>query len=173
MKTINNLNKEIQKGKLFIYPTDTIYGLGCNAENKESVEKIKQIKQRDKDKPLSIIAPSIEWINQNMIVDLDLKKYLPGPYTIILKKKNPKFLEWVSNNESFGIRIPEHEFTRKIQESGVPFITTSVNLAGEPFITKVQDISPDILEEVDHIIDYGELNGIPSTIIINGKEVKR
>lgn len=173
MKSIKNLNKEIQKGKLFIYPTDTIYGLGCNAENKESVEKIKTIKQRDKDKPLSVIAPSIEWIDENLIVDVDLNKYLPGPYTIILKKKNSKFLEWVSNKESLGVRIPAHEFTRKIQEANLPFITTSVNLSGEPFITRISDINPDILEEVDHIIDYGELNGKPSTIIINGEEMKR
>jgi len=172
-KIIKNLNKEILKGKLFIYPTDTIYGLGCNAENKDSVEKIKQIKQRDKDKPLSVIAPSIDWIKENLIVDLDLEKYFPGPYTIILKKKNPKFLEIVSNKESLGVRIPNHEFTRKIQESGVPFITTSVNMSGEPFITKISDINADILEEVDHIIDYGELSGTPSTIIINGKEIKR
>ena len=172
-RPIKNLNKEIRKGKLFIYPTDTIYGLGCNAEDKEAVEKIKQIKQRDKDKPLSIIAPTIDWIKENLIVDCDLDKYLPGPYTIILKKKNPEFLEWVSNKESLGIRIPDHEFTRQIQESGLPFITTSVNLSGEPFVTKVSDINPDMLEEIDHIIDYGELNGKPSTIIINGKEMKR
>lgn len=173
MKPIKNLNSEIQKGKIFIYPTDTIYGVGCNALNKEAVEKIKQIKQRDKDKPLSVIAPSIEWINENLIVDIDLSKYLPGPYTIILKKKNPDFLSHVSNKESLGVRIPDHEFTKKIQEANLPFITTSVNLSGEPFVTKVSDINPDILEEVDHIIDYGELNGKPSTIIINGKEMKR
>lgn len=173
MKSIKNLNKEILKGKLFIYPTDTIYGLGCNALDKEAVEKIKIIKQRDKDKPLSVIAPSIDWINENLIVDTDINKYIPGPYTIILKKKNPKFLEWISNKESLGVRIPDHEFTRKIQEANVPFITTSVNLSGEPFVTRISDINPDILEEVDHIIDYGELNGKPSTIIIQGKILER
>ena len=172
-KIIKNLIKEIQKGKIFIYPTDTIYGLGCNAEDKEAVEKIKQIKQRDKDKPLSVIAPSIDWIKENLIIDCDLDKYLPGPYTIILKKKNPNFLFHVSNKESLGIRIPAHEFTKQIQEANLPFITTSVNLAGEPFVTRISDINPDILEEVDHVIDYGELNGKPSTIIIQGKEINR
>ena len=172
-KIIKNLISEIQKGKIFIYPTDTIYGLGCNAENKSAVDKIKEIKLRDKDKPLSIIAPSIDWINKNLVVDLDLSNYLPGPYTIILKKKNPGFLSHVSNTDSLGIRIPNHEFTKRIQESGLPFVTTSVNLSGEPFITNVSDINPDILEEVDHIIDYGELNGKPSVIIKDGKELRR
>jgi L-threonylcarbamoyladenylate synthase len=173
MKPIKNLLKEIKNGKIFIYPTDTIYGIGCNAENIEAVEKIKEIKLRDKDKPLSLIAPNFEWINNNMIVDCDLKKYLPGPYTLILKKKDPNFLSHVSNTDSIGIRIPDNDFTRELQESNLPFITTSVNLSGEPFITKISDINPDILESVNHIIDYGELNGRPSTIIINGKEIKR
>lgn len=170
---ISNLNKEILSGKIFIYPTDTIYGIGCDATNKKAVEKIKQIKQRNADKPISVIAPSTEWIKENLIIDCDLNKYFPGPYTIILKKKNPKFLEWVSNTDSLGIRIPDHEFTKQIQETNVPFITTSVNLSGEPFATNISDIDSDILEQVDQIIDYGELNGKPSTIIKDGKEIRR
>ena len=72
----NNLIQEILSGKIFIYPTDAIYGLGCNAENIDAVNKIKEIKQRDKDKPLSVIAPSIDWIKENLIVDYNLNKYL-------------------------------------------------------------------------------------------------
>lgn len=173
MQDKEKIIKSIKKGKIFIYPTDTIYGLGCDALNQAAVEKIKEIKQRDKDKPLSVIAPSIDWIKENLIVDCNLNKYLPGHYTIILKKKNTKFLEWVSSTDSLGIRIPAHEFTRIIQEAKVPFITTSVNLSGEPFITKISEISPEILEGIDHLIDYGELNGKPSTIIKDGREVKR
>lgn len=165
--------KQINKGKIFIYPTDTIYGIGCDATNVRLVNKIKEIKQRDADKPLSVIAPSIDWIKEHLIVDCDLDKYFPGPYTIILKKKNPNFLSHVSNTDSLGVRIPDHEFTKMIQEAKVPFITTSVNLSGEPFIKEISEINPDILEHIDYIIDYGPLNGSPSILIINGKEVKR
>tara|TARA_Y100000310_G_C20305285_1_gene633659 strand:+ start:61 stop:585 length:525 start_codon:yes stop_codon:yes gene_type:complete len=167
--------KKIKQGKIFIYPTDTIYGLGCDATNEKAVEKIKKIKARDRDKPISIIAPSINWIKQNCIINKNLKleKYLPGPYTLILKKKNKEFLSHVSNTDSLGIRIPDLDFTKEIQKSSLPFITTSVNLSGEPPETKIIEISPDILEKVDEIIDYGELNGNPSTLIIDGKEVKR
>ncbi|MBS3074958.1 threonylcarbamoyl-AMP synthase [Candidatus Pacearchaeota archaeon] len=164
---------KILEGRIFIYPTDTIYGLGCNAEDKEAVEKIKQIKQRDANKPMSVIAPSIEWIKENLIVDIDLDKYLPGSYTILLKKKNPDFLSWVSNTDSLGIRVPNNDFTKIIQKSKAPFITTSVNLSGEHFATKISEISKEILEKVDIIIDNGELNGKPSTLIVNGKEVAR
>lgn len=177
---IEELRNAILAGKVFIYPTDTIYGLGCNAENKEAVNKIKQIKIRDSDKPLSIIAPSIEWIEENLIIDDELKfslnKYLPGPYTLILKKKNPNFLSWVSNNDSLGVRIPNNDFCRQIQETGIPFITTSVNLSKEAPLLKIKDIKPKIKDKVDFIIpakDDKELSGKPSTLIINGKEVRR
>jgi len=172
---MENLTNQIKQGKIFIYPTDTIYGLGCDATNIQAVNKIKQIKQRDKDKPLSIIAPSINWIKQNCIIpkDLDINKYLPGPYTLILKKQKPNFLNHVSNTDSLGIRIPNNNFTKKIQESKTPFITTSVNLSGEKSITHPNQVKEQIKDKVDIIIDEGELNGRPSTLIVDGKEVKR
>lgn len=163
----------IKQGKIFIYPTDTIYGIGCDATNKKAVGKIKKIKQRDKNKPLSVIAPSKKWIKDNLVVDIDLNKYLPGPYTLILKKKDPKFLSHVSKGDNLGVRIPRHPLTKTIQKSGKPFITTSVNLAGEPFVTSVNEIPRKILDKVDIIIKGKKLSGKPSTLIINGKEVKR
>ncbi len=165
--------KEILEGKIFIYPTDTIYGIGCNALNEKSVEKIRKIKKRDGDKPLSIIAPGIEWIKENCIIDVDLKKYLPGPYTIILKKKNPDFLAHISQTDTLGIRIPKSKFSKEVEKAGVPFVTTSVNLSGEPFAKSIKEISKEILKNVDKIINQGILTGRPSTLVINGKEIIR
>lgn len=175
---LKNLKQEILAGKIFIYPTDTIYGLGCDATNKASVDKIKEIKTRDKDKPLSLIAPSLQWIKENLIIEEELKNkiknYLPGPYTLILKKKDPNFLSWVSSSDSLGVRIPDHEITKVIQDSGVPFITTSVNLSGEPFAKSLNEIPTTIKNQVDHIIESKTpLSGKPSTLIINGKIVER
>lgn len=163
----SDLKKQIQTGKIFIYPTDTIYGLGCNAENKKAVERIRKIKQRDQ-KPFSIIAPSIEWIKEKCIIDPSLHNYLPGPYTLILKKKNPSFLSWVSSGDSLGIRIPKSTFCDKIRDSGVPFITTSVNLSGEQPANSIEEINKEIISQVDIIINEGKLTGKPSTLIING-----
>jgi len=165
--------KEILKGKIFIYPTDTIYGLGCNADNKDSVEKIKQIKERDRDKPLSVIAPDFKWIEKNCLVDVELSKYFPGPYTLILRKKDKAFLSHVSNTEFIGIRIPACDFYENIKKARVPFITTSVNLSGESFAKSIGEISRSILNKVDVILDEGKLNGTPSTIIKDGKEISR
>ena len=164
--------QRIFNNEIFIYPTDTIYGIGCNALDELAVQKIRLIKGRD-DKPFSVIAPSFDWIYENCDVDVDLKKYLPWPYTIILKKKNPKFLSWVSGTDSLGIRIPQHEFTTIIQKARVPFITTSVNLSGEKPITEISELPQKIDKEADVIIDDGVLSGKPSTLIVEGKEISR
>jgi L-threonylcarbamoyladenylate synthase len=169
------LVRQILDGKIFIYPTDTIYGIGCNAEDEDSVERIKTLKARDKDKPLSVIAPNLMWIEENCIIDdnLNLQKYLPGPYTLLLRKKNPSFLNHVSSNEFLGIRIPKCDFSEEIKKAGVPFITTSVNLSGEPFAKSIREIPKEIIAQVDIVIDEGPLNGNPSTIIKDGKEIRR
>ena len=86
--------KVIQAGGIIIYPTDTVYGLGCDATNKNSVKKIKEIKFRDKDKPLSIIAPSIEWIKKNPQPLNSSLNYLTNCREIALmgvKKSKPTF----------------------------------------------------------------------------------
>lgn len=173
MKELINLKEEILAGKIFIYPTDTIYGIGCNALDVEAVDRIKDMKGRDKDKPMSVIAPSVEWIRENCVVDVDLEKYLPGAYTLILKKKDPDFLKHVASGDTLGVRIPDCEFTAKVQEAGVPVITTSVNKGGEKPANSVSDIDKEILNKVDFAFDYGELSGRPSTLVIGGKEIER
>ncbi len=171
---MNDLKKQILQGEVFIYPTDTVYGLGCNALDKKAVARIKEIKKRDVDKPLSIIAPSLDWIEENCKVgNLDLKKYFPGPYTVIMKKKKEGFLKNVSSGDSLGVRIPDSDFCNVVRLTGYPFISTSVNLSGEKPAKKISEISKDIKDQVDVVIDRGKLSGKPSTLIVNGKEVKR
>ena len=167
----------ILNGKIFIYPTDTLYGLGCNAMNLASVDKIRQIKGRDS-KPFSVIAPNLDWIYDNFIVDFDIKEYLPGPYTILLKKKFPEFLSHVSKSDLVGIRIPQHKFTQLVQRASVPFITTSVNESGSSPARFVADISQKIKSQVDIIIEnlgkYKDSMSLKaSTLILNNQEIKR
>lgn len=172
---INEKNAKIEKliKGIFVYPTDTIYGIGCNAENEKLVEKIRKIKKRDK-KPFSIIAPNKEFILKNFETTKKLiDKYLPGPYTLILKKKNPAFLKSVSENEFVGVRIPDHPFTRKLQKSEKPIVTTSMNLSGEPPIKSISEIKNEIKDKIDFIIDAGKIDGKPSTIILGDRKIKR
>ena len=113
------------------------------------------------------------FFRKNCVIDVDLEKYLPGPYTIILKKKNKGFLSHVSETNSIGVRIPDCDFTKEIQLSKVPFITTSVNFSGEKPASEIKEIPEEIINQADCIFNAGKLTGNPSTIIINEKEIKR
>ena len=151
-------------GKIFVYPTDTIYGIGCNAMDSDVVDRIRKIKGSDH--PFSIIAPSKGWINQMLYVNHpDFLKKLPGPYTLVFKKRNPDFLSSVSGSESLGIRIPKHIVSEMVNEAAVPFVTTSANLSGQGAIKSPGDLPNQIKDMADFLIDAGELKNSPSKVI--------
>lgn len=156
----------IKLGKIFIYPTDTIYGLGCDATNEESVKKINKIKKRE-GKYLSVIAPNKKWIEDNFFVsDLSKVDSLPGPYTFFIKmKKGSLVAKGVTLDETLGVRFPNNWFTEIISDAGVPFITTSVNLSGEKHMEKIEDLPESINSQVEYIIYDGPIYGKSSTKI--------
>lgn len=165
--------KKIKQDCLFIYPTDTIYGIGCNALNSNSVKKIREIKKSKK--PFSVIAPSKRWISKNFKIEKKYLKKLPGPFTLILKmrRKNLVAKEVNLNLNTLGVRIPNHKFTKIIQKTKLPFITTSVNISGKKFISDIKKIPKEIFKKVDIVIDNGELNKAPSTIIDLTKKIPK
>ena len=160
--------KKIAAGAVFIYPTDTIYGLGGNATNEATVKRIRQIKERQ-DKPFSVCAPSKEWIRQKAVESQKNNPSidtLPGPYTLIITVHRNGIAQNVNpENDTLGVRIPDHWFTNYIKELNLPLITTSVNKTNEPFMTSLEDLDPDIEKKVDFIIYEGEKKGKPSKII--------
>jgi L-threonylcarbamoyladenylate synthase len=166
----------IRNGSVIVYPTDTIYGLGCNAMLSEPVIKIRQLKARW-DKPFSVIAPSKEWILENCVIDRYNKwlANLPGKYTIILKMKRKCVAKEVNIGlNTLGVRIPKHWISGIVAELNLPIITTSVNKTGSDFMTSLEDIDNDIKNSAELIIYEGEKNGTPSEIInlIKEKEIK-
>ncbi len=163
------------KSKILVYPTDTVYGLGCNAENEILVDRIFEIKGRDRKKPLSVIAPGKEWITQHCVVSREiLDKYLPGPYTLLLQKKDRNFLkEATAGAPTLGVRIPAHPFSKLVEKAGIPFVTTSANISGEKSPKNLSEIPDEIKNAADMVIDGGALSGVPSAIVDlrSGKEV--
>ncbi len=168
-KNLSKFIKKIKEGAIFICPTDTIYGLSCDAENSDSVKKVREIKQRP-DAPFSIWAPSKEWIESNCEVEDEIDN-LPGPYTLILPLITDSIADEVNPNlKTIGVRIPDHWFSKVVEELGIPLITTSVNLAGEPHMTSMETLDGNIKEKVDFIIYEGEKESRASTIIKKGKK---
>lgn len=166
------LLRSIKSGRILVYPTDTIYGLGCSALDREAVGKLRKLKNTKK--PFSVIAPSKEWILENLEAKPEHLEKLPGPYTLIFKMRdNPVPLE--VSQQTLGVRIPDHPITSLIQKSGAPLITTSVNVSGEPNVTKISEIPERISREVDVAVDAGVLDNPPSAIIdfTGPKPIKR
>ncbi len=165
----DEISENIKKGAVFIHPTDTIYGLSCNALDEKAVAKIRKLKQRQ-DNPFSVWAPNLEWIKKNCVIDKKDEEWLnklPGPYTLILKLKHKSAIAKSVNlgQETLGVRIPEHWFTKAVNKLGFPIVTTSANIAGKPFMTKLENLDPEIEVGVEFIIYEGEKSGHPSKII--------
>lgn len=171
-RQIKTIVDALQKGGIIIYPTDTIYGLGCDIFQHKAIEKICRIKKVDPQKAqLSFICYDLSHLSDfakqiPTPVYRMLKEYLPGPYTFILpaSKMVPKILQ--SKKDTIGLRIPDNEIARTIvKELGRPILSAS--LPGE----MVEDYTdPEIMyenfhKEADIIVNGGFGGAIPSTII--------
>ena len=174
LKRQNEFAKRVLAGAVFVYPTDTIYGVGCDARNAEAVATVRALKNRP-DTPLSVIAPSKIWIEENCVLLEEAKKWLeklPGPYTLVLKMKKPCVSDNVSR-DTLGVRIPDSWFSEFVSELGVPVVTTSVNKHGERPMTSIEDMEKGIAEGVDFVVYDGPLKGRPSVLIdLTGPDAK-
>lgn len=164
--------KVIRNGGIVIFPTETVYGIGTNGFDEKSIKKIYELKRRDSNKPISLLVSNIEMVEMvaKDISDLEYKlmrKFWPGPFTIILKKKSivPDIL--TSNGDTVGVRMPSGEIAKKLIEyAEVPIAAPSANISGKPSGIDINDIMKDFEGKVDCIIDNGisEL-GVASTIV--------
>lgn len=160
----------LQDGGIIAYPTDTTYGIGCSIFNKKGIERIYQLKQRDRKKPFSFICPSLSEVSRyakvNNVVFKILKRYLPGPYTFILEATRdvPDLL--LTRQKTVGIRIPDNRICLDIvRQLGNPVITTSANLSGEDPVGDPEMINMNFGDKLDLIVDGGILTTDVSSVI--------
>jgi tRNA threonylcarbamoyl adenosine modification protein (Sua5/YciO/YrdC/YwlC family) len=172
-RLIKQVVEVLQKGGVIIYPTDTVYGFGCDILNQEAIEKICRLKKIQPQKAqLSFVCSDLSHLSEyakpisNPLYRL-LKEYLPGPYTFILEasKLVPKILK--SKKDTIGLRVPDHKITMAIiKELGRPILSTSL-----PQTENIEDYTdPEIINEmffndVDLIINAGIGGSVPSTIV--------
>ena len=162
----------IKNGGIVVFPTETVYGIGTNGLDKEAVERLYKIKERPLNKPISLLVSDYEMI-EKVVKDINeleykiMKKFFPGPLTIILNKKDivPDIV--TSGGSTVGIRMPEEEITRKLIEyAGVPIAAPSANISGKPSGIDLQEIVKEFGDKVDYYIDGGKSKiGIGSTIV--------
>ena len=169
---LNQCIEILKKGGLIIFPTETVYGIGANAFDEDAVKRIYEVKHRPDEKPLSIMVSSIEDISKyaiisNKIEEKIIKKYMPGPITIVLKKKPGVFDYISSGKDTIGIRIPDNEIILKILEKfELPIVAPSANISGKPSGIILSEILKDFDGKVDICIDGGKAElSEPSTIV--------
>jgi tRNA threonylcarbamoyl adenosine modification protein (Sua5/YciO/YrdC/YwlC family) len=160
----------LRDGGLLIYPTDSVYGLGCNLFNKNAVEKIYQIKGNDKRRLLSFICPDLKGISEYAYVSNAayrvMRHLLPGPYTFILNatREVPRIL--LEKRNTVGIRVPNNVVCQALlNEFGKPIISTSASLPEQNFLSDPDEIARVFMHMVDMFLDTGPGGIEPSTII--------
>ncbi|MBP3800585.1 MAG: threonylcarbamoyl-AMP synthase [Clostridia bacterium] len=166
------MSEKIRNGNIVVFPTETVYGIGTNGLNEESIKKLYEVKQREFNKPISLLVSDVNMIKEltKDITEIEYKlidAFCPGPFTIILKKKDivPNIL--TANGATVGIRMPENEIARKlVKYSGVPVAAPSANISGKPSGIEIEDIVKDFEGKVEYFIDGGKSKlGIGSTIV--------
>ena len=170
MRLIRKATDVLRDGGIIIYPTDTVYGLGCDLSNKRGIEKIYEIKRRNKKRPLSFVCSDLKHISQYALVTdyayKTMKRFLPGPYTFILEASRlvPKII--LPKRPTTGIRVPANEICLAlIRELGQPIISTSVQTQDGEDLGDPAIINEYFERTVDLIIDGGTIVPEPSSVV--------
>jgi len=178
--TINNENPQmrlirravdvLREGGIIIYPTDTVYGMGCDLFNKRSIEKIYEIKQRSKKQPFSFICSDLKDISNYALVSnyayKIMRRMLPGPYTFVLEASRvvPKIL--LPKRKTVGIRVPNNKICLAlVQELGNPIISTSVTTGENRILSDPIDMETEFRHCVGMVIDGGMVTPEESSVI--------
>ena len=169
-RLIKKVAEVLQEGGVIAYPTDTIYGLGCDLYRKDGQQKIRHLKKHHKSKQLSIICADLKEISKYAFVPnyayRIMRHLIPGAYTFILRatKLVPKIM--LTNQKSIGIRVPDNAISQALlKELGHPIVTTSVTRPDESLYNHPEDIDQMFGKALDLVIDGGSIVAEHSSII--------
>jgi len=165
--------KVIQDGGIILYPTDTIWGIGCDATNTEAVKKIYSLKQRDEAKSMIILLDTVNklesYVNNVNPLAFDLIEYAENPLTLVMPGAKNISPALISNDGSIGIRVVKNTFCEQlIQRMRRPLVSTSANISGKPSPQYFSQIDIEIIDGVDYVVDLDQHNmeiKNPSTIM--------
>ena len=155
---INKALEVLKNGGLILYPTDTVWGIGCDATNPQAVTKVYELKRREDSKSMIILLDTENklqsYVSEIPDVAYDLIEYTEKPLTIIYSGAKNLASNLINQDGSIGIRIPKHDFCQQlVQRFRKPIVSTSANISGEPTPGNFSEISQEIIEGVDLVID--------------------
>lgn len=176
-EAIFEISNALKEGKLVVFPTDTVYGIGTNAYDSNACKRIYEVKGRPKYKPLSVLISSIPMLKEmvDYISPTEQKlidAFWPGPLTIKFKKKDGVLPDIVSAGDAYvrARLMSENLISKLIQISGVPIVAPSANLSGSLTGTKIQNIIKELGDKVDYILDCGDIESDTVSTIVQVEE---
>ena len=169
---LDEVANTIREGKLVVFPTETVYGIGTNALDGLSCKKIYEAKGRPSDNPLIVHVSDFDMLKKYVSEISDTEKklidtFMPGPFTLILKKKDVIPDTISAGLDTVGIRMPSNNIAHEIiKRAGVPIAAPSANVSGKPSGTNIDDIKKELLDKVSIMIDGGSSDiGLESTVV--------
>lgn len=163
----------LQRGGVILYPTDTVWGLGCDATNAEAVAKIYEIKRRSESKSMIVLFDCVQRVNGYLDkvpeVAYDMMELSDKPLTLILDGAKNMAHNLIADDGSVGVRVTSEEFSKQLSARFKrPIVSTSANISGEPTPTIFSEISAEIVGAVDYVVSYRQddvTSRKPSSII--------
>ena len=174
---IKKTSQIIKEGGIVVFPTDTVYGIGCNPYNEKAVKKIYEIKSREKIKALPVLAYSIDIVKKIVVIDKFteniLQKNWPGPLTLILELKDQELKKSLNLQNKIAVRIPDSDCTLKLLEKCKLLVGTSANISGNSSYTNPDECIKNI-KNYDVFLNGGTITskGESTIIEIENEEIK-
>ncbi|MEX2028227.1 MAG: L-threonylcarbamoyladenylate synthase [Candidatus Curtissbacteria bacterium] len=167
LQEIKKAAQVLKKGGVVIFPTDTVYGIGCLYDDKDAIRRIYRIKKRPPGQPFPYLVSNIKQVEKLAVVTSLSRKlmdqYWPGGLTIILPSRHP---ELVSGSKKIGFRMPDNQQVLSlIDRVGVPIIGTSANFHGQPSTASSTELDPKLRQQADFVIEGKSKMGTESTVI--------
>ena len=163
----------LRKGGIILYPTDTVWGIGCDAINVEAVEKVYRLKRSEDKHSLLVLCRDadmvVRYVDKAPGIAFEVMEMSTSPLTLILPGATGLAQNLIPEEKTLGVRVPEHDFCQMLlRKFGRPIVSTSANISGEATPKSVKDISREIIEGVDFMVNprfQGRPTGKPSSII--------
>ena len=167
----------LRAGGLILYPTDTVWGIGCDATNAEAVEKIYKLKQSENKNSMIVLCHDadmvVRYVNRAPGIAFEVMELSDKPLTAILPGAVGVAKSLIPEAATLGVRVPQHEFCQALlRKFGKPIVSTSANISGEPAAKRLKEVAQEIIDGVDYVVNprfEGKPTLKPSSIIAFGE----
>ncbi|MBQ2027079.1 MAG: threonylcarbamoyl-AMP synthase [Alistipes sp.] len=179
-KNIEQALEVLRRGGIILYPTDTVWGIGCDATNAEAVQRIYDLKRSSDKKSMLVLCKDanmvVKYVDKAPGIAFEVMEMSTSPLTLILPGARGLAENLIPEEKTLGVRVPDHEFCQKLlYKFGKPIVSTSANISGEKTPKNLGEVAREIIDGVDFVVNprfQGRPTGKPSSIIAFGEDAQ-